>query len=152
MEIETELFKIYADPQSREKPALLARRGGANYSLAALRLIEAIHGDRGETQILNVLNQGTIPVLPPSAAIEVPCRVDRNGARPLPLSPPPPSIMGLIQAVKAYETLVIEAAAEQSYGKALLALTAHPLGPEVDQAEKVLDDIIATHEIKYLAR
>ena len=147
-EIETELMKIYADPSACEKPDLLSRRGGAHYSLAALELIEAIHFNRGERQVLNVKNQGVLPALAEAAVIEVPCRVTKDGAKPLPLLPPEPIILGLIQTVKAYEELTIQAAVEKNYDQALLALVAHPLGPEVDQAETVLDDIITTHGIK----
>ncbi|MFO8058567.1 MAG: 6-phospho-beta-glucosidase [bacterium] len=145
MEIESELMDIYRDPESREKPEMLSRRGGAHYSLAALELIESICFDRGDVQVLDVKNHGAIPGLSPDAAIEVPCRVDSSGAVPLALAPPEPAIKGLMEAVKSYEELTVEAAVERDYDKALLALAVHPLGPDADHAEEVLGDIIKTH-------
>lgn len=148
MEIEKELFKIYADPAGHQKPDLLSRRGGAHYSQAALELMEAIVFNRGDRLILNVQNQGTIPELGREAVIECWCRVDQAGGRPLPVRRPEPAIRGLILAVKAYEELTIQAAVEKNYRAALLALVAHPLGPGAERAEKVLQDIMKTHHIK----
>ncbi len=145
MEIESELMNIYRDPASREKPKMLSRRGGAHYSLAALELIESVHFDRGDIQVLDVRNNGTVPGLSADAAIEVPCRVGASGAAPLTLAPPGPEIKGLMEAVKAYEELTVEAAAKHDYEKAYLALAVHPLGPDADKAEAVLSDIIETH-------
>ena len=145
MEIESELMKIYRDPESREKPEMLSRRGGAHYSLAALELMESVCFDGGDIRVLDVRNNGTIAGLSPDAAIEVPCRVGASGAVPLPLDPPGPEIKGLMEAVKAYEELTVEAAVKRDYGKALLALALHPLGPDADGAEAVLADIIETH-------
>ena len=148
MEIEAELMKIYADPASDRKPELLSRRGGANYSLAALTLIESIHFNRGDVQIVDAQNRGTIGFLPDAAVIEAPCRIDRDGASPLPARPLPPAIAGLVAAVKAYEDLTVQAAVEGSYDKALLALVTHPLGPDAGRARAVLDDILMTHNIQ----
>lgn len=148
MEIEAELFKIYADPNAKDKPELLSRRGGAHYSQAALELIEAMIFDTDERQALNARNGDTIPGLPADAVIEVWCRAGKDGARPLAVRPPEPMIMGLMRAVKSYEELAVEAAVQRDRGAALLALIAHPLGPDVDHAEEVLDDIMITHDLK----
>jgi 6-phospho-beta-glucosidase len=53
--------------------------------------------------------------------------------------------MGLIQQVKHYEHLTIEAAIEQSYQKALLALTIHPLVRDYSKAKSILDEYITQH-------
>jgi 6-phospho-beta-glucosidase len=148
MEIEDALMEIYRDPAANRKPEMLSKRGGAHYSLAALELIESIHFDRKDIQIIDVMNGGTIPGLPADAVIETSCEVGKNGGTPLPLREPEPEIMGLIRAVKAYEELTVEAAMKKDYEKALLALAAHPLGPDADSAKKVLDDIISTHGLE----
>jgi 6-phospho-beta-glucosidase len=145
MEIESELMDIYCDESADEKPEMLSRRGGAHYSLAALELIEGIHFDKGDVQVVDVMNNATIPGLPDDAVIETSCRIGREGGRPLPVREPEPVIMGLIRSVKAYEELTVQAAVEKSYEKALLALAVHPLGPDADHAKEVLEDIIATH-------
>jgi len=145
IEIEKDLFRIYRDPKADRKPELLSKRGGANYSLAALELIEATVNDSAAVQVLNVMNNGAIEGLPADSVVELKCRAGRGRAEPLSVGRVEPGIMGLIRAVKAYEELAIEAAVERSYDKTLLALVAHPLGPEADHAKAVLDDIMEAH-------
>ena len=54
----------------------------------------------------------------------------------------PPQIRGLIQAVKAYEELTIQAAISGDVNTARLALMAHPLVPSWDVACSLLDDLL----------
>lgn len=133
--IESELLKLYADPNLSSKPKLLERRGGAHYSTAAVALISAIHNDKGELHIVNTKNRGALPDLPPDCVAELPAVVDQDGVHPLPTAPMPPSIRGLVQAVKAYEELTVKAAAEGDARAALQALLAHPLVPSFSVAK-----------------
>ncbi len=134
-EIENELLKLYANPSLCTKPDLLAQRGGALYSTAAVGLISAIHHNKKEVHIVNVLNRGAIPDLPPESVVEVPAQIDREGAHPLPTGPLPLVIRGLVHAVKAYEQLAIQAAVEGDERAALQALVAHPLVPSFSVAQ-----------------
>lgn len=152
MEIERELLSHYADPAQDAPPPALARRGGAHYSTAALRLICAIHADRGERQVVNVASGGAVPGLEAASVAEVPCRVDGTGAHPLPLEPLPPEIRGLLQHVKAYEELTIEAAVRRSRRHAVLALAAHPLVADAALAVTLADEIAAEHSLDWLKR
>ncbi len=62
--MEKELLTLYADPALDEKPALLAKRGGAYYSEAAVDLAAALLRSAGpQHQVVNTLNNGTL--LPP---------------------------------------------------------------------------------------
>jgi 6-phospho-beta-glucosidase len=150
IDIEARLLELYRDPALAEKPALLADRGGAFYSEAAAQLIASLHDGRGDTQIVDVRNDGAIPDLPASAVVEVPARVDRDGAHPLPLAPLAADQRGLIQAVKAYEELAIQAATTGDRRTALLALGANPLvGAEV--APPLLGALLEANEV-YLPR
>ncbi|MFG2074064.1 family 4 glycosyl hydrolase [Nonomuraea maritima] len=72
--MEKQLLELYADPAVVTKPELLTRRGGAFYSEAAVALIASLLGDRGDTQVVNVRNDGTLPFLGEEAVIEVPAR------------------------------------------------------------------------------
>ena len=85
-------------------------RGGAFYSEAAAQLIASLHDGAGDIQVVDVRNDGALPDLPDSAVVEIPCRVDRDGAHPLPLAPLAPEMRGLVQAAKAYEELAVAAA------------------------------------------
>lgn len=58
-------------------------------------------------------------------------------------------VRGLLQVVKNYEQLTIEAAIKGDYDLALQALTVHPLVPSVAAVQAMLDDIIREN-IDYL--
>ena len=91
--------------------------------------------------MVDVRNDGAIPDLPASAVVEIPAVIDRDGAHPLPLAPLAPEQRALVQAVKAYEELTIEAARTGDREVALRALAANPLvGAEV--ASPLLDSIL----------
>jgi len=149
MGVEEELLKVYRDPSTNEKPEALAKRGGANYSRAAFELIRAIHLDLSEIHVVNVQNQGTVAGLPPECAVEVACRVDAQGAHPLPLDPPEPQIRGLMQHVKAYEELAVEAAVTRSRRTAVMALCAHPLVADAELSEILVKEIENDHGIRF---
>ena len=127
MEIERKLLEMYRDPELAEKPRLLDERGGAFYSEAAAQLIASLHSDTGDVQVVNVRNGGALPDLPAGAVVEIPARIDRTGAHPLPLAPLQPELRGLVQAVKAYEDLAVAAAIHGDRAAAEKALLAHPL-------------------------
>jgi len=123
----------------RTKPKLLERRGGAYYSTLAVAIIAAIVNDKRELFIVNTRNRGAIPNMPDDVVVEVPCIIGANGASPLPTSPLPPEIGGLVQAVKAYELLAVEAGRQGSRRAATLAMLAHPLVPDYEAAAELLD-------------
>jgi 6-phospho-beta-glucosidase len=133
-EIERQLMELYQDPDLKEKPKLLEKRGGAYYSKAAVSLISALANDKQEIHIVNTRNQGAIPDLPDEVVVEVAARVGASGAQPIAVEPMPAEIRGLVQAVKAYEELAAIAGAEGDHRKAFLALAAHPLTPSIDAA------------------
>ncbi|WP_329079389.1 MULTISPECIES: 6-phospho-beta-glucosidase [unclassified Streptosporangium] len=125
--MEKTLLELYADPAVDTKPELLGRRGGAFYSEAAVALIASLAGDRGDTQVVNLRNDGTLPFLPDEAVIEVPATITSAGATALPVDPVEPLFAGLIAHVTAYETLALEAALHGGEDRVADALLAHPL-------------------------
>lgn len=151
MEIESELLAWYADPERDTKPPALSKRGGALYSRAAVHLIRALHLNTGERQVVDTRNAGAIGCLPEEVVVEVPCRVDTQGARPLAQPPPPPEIRGLLQHVKAYEELAVEACVRRSRRYALLALVTHPLVADSELAVRLLDELAANYGIDFSA-
>ncbi len=140
--LEDELFDIYQNPELSEKPKQLEQRGGAYYSEAAVRLMNSLHNDTRDIQTLNVSNRGILDFLSDDACIEVNCIVTKQGPIPQPVSEVPAAFKGLIQAVKTYEQLTIEAAVTGSRDTALLALAHHPLVPSVNDAEKMLEEML----------
>ncbi|HEU4920010.1 MAG TPA: 6-phospho-beta-glucosidase [Candidatus Limnocylindrales bacterium] len=142
MDIERRLLDMYRDVSLAEKPALLADRGGAYYSEAAAQLIASLHDGRGDIQVIDVRNDGALPDLPDDAIVEIPARIDRDGAHPLALAPLEPDMRGLVQAVKAYEELAIRAARTGDRTIALRALMANPLVARTSIAQPLLEALL----------
>ncbi|MET3983843.1 6-phospho-beta-glucosidase [Streptomyces sp. PvR034] len=149
--MERELLAMYGDPALDEKPALLAKRGGAFYSEAAVDLAAALLGDGGSpVQVVNTLNNGTLPFLADDAVIEVQARVDRSGPVPLAVPRLDPLYAGLIAHVTAYEDLALDAAVRGGRERVAKALLAHPLVGQFDLAEQLTDRLLA-HNKEHLA-
>ncbi|MFF9123242.1 6-phospho-beta-glucosidase [Streptomyces sp. NPDC014889] len=149
--MERELLTMYGDPALVEKPALLARRGGAFYSEAAVDLAAALLGGGGNPyQVVNTYNKGTLPFLPDDAVIEVQAAVGSKGAVPLPVSGVDPLYAGLMADVTAYEDLALDAALRGGRDRVFRALLAHPLVGQYAYAETLTDQLVA-HNREYLA-
>lgn len=142
MEVEAELLRQYANPSLTEPPPDLTKRGGAYYSTVATQLINAHYNDLGEIHIVNVPNQGAVAEWSADWVLEMPVRVNRRGFHPLPSEPLPPVCFGLLAQVKVFELLTIEAAIHGDRKSAYQALLAHPLGPQADRIQAVLDDLL----------
>ncbi|MGW0915859.1 6-phospho-beta-glucosidase [Streptomyces sp. NPDC002784] len=150
-EMERQLLKLYADPALDEKPELLARRGGAYYSEAAVDLAAALLGGTGSPyQVVNTYNHGTLPFLPDDAVVEVQAAVGPQGAAPLPVADVDPLYAGLMANVTAYEDLALEAALRGGRERVFRALLAHPLIGQFAYAEALTDRLIA-HNREHLA-
>ena len=91
---EKELLDMYADPALNHKPELLAKRGGAFYSEAAVALLASLVADTGDTQVVNLRNNGSLPFLADDAVIEVPARITAEGPVAEPISPVDPLYAG----------------------------------------------------------
>ncbi|MGW6055702.1 6-phospho-beta-glucosidase [Streptomyces sp. NPDC055189] len=150
-EMERELLKMYGDPTLDEKPALLGKRGGAFYSEAAVDLAASLLGNGGSPfQVVNTVNNGTLPFLPDDAVIEVQASVDGSGATPLAVPKLDPLYAGLISNVTAYEDLALQAAVHGGRERVFKALLAHPLIGQYTYAEQLTDSLIA-HNREHLA-
>ncbi|HEY6279457.1 MAG TPA: 6-phospho-beta-glucosidase [Streptosporangiaceae bacterium] len=141
--LERELLAMYADPALDRKPALLGERGGAYYSEAAVALLASLVTGRGEDQVVNVRNAGTLSFLPGDAVIEVPCRIGTDGPRPRRVRPLAAPLRGLVGHVSAYEELAVDAAVRGGRERVVAALLAHPLVGQFDLAGRLADLLIA---------
>ncbi|MDX3754435.1 6-phospho-beta-glucosidase [Streptomyces mirabilis] len=149
--MERELLTMYGDPALDEKPELLAKRGGAYYSEAAVDLAAALLGGSGSPyQVVNTYNKGTLPFLPDDAVIEVQAAVGPHGPTPLPVLPVDPLYAGLMAAVTSYEDLALEAALRGGRDRVFRTLLAHPLIGQYEYADALTDQLIA-HNREHLA-
>jgi 6-phospho-beta-glucosidase len=150
-EMERQLLALYADPALDEKPELLARRGGAYYSEAAVDLAAGLLGGGGSPyQVVNTYNRGTLPFLPDDAVVEVQAAVGGKGPMPLPVATVDPLYAGLMAQVTAYEELALEAALGGGRERVFRALLSHPLIGQYEYADALTDRLIA-HNREHLA-
>lgn len=146
-DIEKALFELYKDEALKHKPRELEKRGGAYYSDAACNLISSIYNDKGDLQVVNTLNGDTIKDLDENNAIEITCKITKDG--PIPhkfIDRFPIPIRGLIHQIKAFEILGAEAAVEGNYDKALLAMITNPLVANDKGGRKMLDELLQAHK------
>jgi 6-phospho-beta-glucosidase len=142
VEIEQKLFDKYRDPELNEKPEELSKRGGAHYSTAAFHLIDAIENNRQSRQIVCCRNNGAIPAFDDDVSVEISAMVGKDGAKAIPQSAPAPIIRGLMQLVKAYESLTVEAAVSGDREKAFQAMLLHPLMPDATGCRTLLNEVL----------
>ncbi len=141
MTIERDLLELYRDPTLDTKPELLEHRGGAFYSEAAAQLIASLSDGRGDIQVVDVRNDGTLPGLADADVVEVPARIDRDGAHPIPQAPLTPAQFELVSRIKAYERLTVRAAQSGDRAIARAAIAANPLAGDPDRADEILDAV-----------
>ncbi|HYZ54516.1 MAG TPA: 6-phospho-beta-glucosidase [Streptosporangiaceae bacterium] len=109
-----------------ERDAADVAAGG--YESVAVGLAAALTGAAPRARlILNVLNDGTVPALPPDAVIETVCQVGESGAVPVTVRPPSAHELGLMCMVKSCERDIITASIDGSSAAALRAFALHPL-------------------------
>lgn len=126
-------------------PAIAAAFEGEGYAGIALDVIEGLSGRGARHMVVNVPNAGAIPQMQADAVVEIPAYISKDLVRPLAVAPVPPEQLALMQSVKAYERLTIEAVAEHSRAAAVHALAVHPLVRDAGLAELILDGFVAGH-------
>ncbi|WP_026566837.1 6-phospho-beta-glucosidase [Bacillus sp. UNC41MFS5] len=144
--LEEELFELYRDTQLAIKPPQLEKRGGAYYSDAAVRLIHSMYTDKRDIQAVNTVNKGAISSLPFDSAVELSCIITKDGPKPIAVGDLPIQVRGLVQQVKSFERVAIEAAISGDYGTTLLAMTINPFVPSDRVAKVILDEMLEAHK------
>jgi len=112
------------------------------YHRIALDVMTGLVSPTAREVVLNVPNQGAIEGLESADVVEVPCDVDRHGARPRSVGALPDGVRGLVQSVKEYERSLIRASRSGSARLARLALLEYPIVGQWDIACRVLDALI----------
>lgn len=143
--LEAELFELYKDVDLDIKPPQLEERGGAYYSDAAVRLIHSMYTDKRDIQAVNTMNYGAIEGIPYDSAVEVSCVITKDGPKPITVGELPVAVRGLVQQIKSFERVAIEAAVTGNYDTALLAMTINPLVPSDRVAKVILDEMLSAH-------
>lgn len=99
-----------------------------------------------ERFLLIVENNGAIPNFDPTAMVEIPCLVGKNGIEKINQGPIPQFQKGLMEQQVSVEKLVVEAWIEGSYLKMWQALTLSQTVPSAKVARELLDDLIEANK------
>ena len=109
-------------------------------------LAVALKNDTKARFLVITENKGCIPNLPTDAMVEVPAYIGKNGPEVLTQDPVPLFQQGLIMQQLNSEKLLVQAAIEGSYQKALEAFTLNKTIPSMNVAKAVLDDLIEANK------
>jgi 6-phospho-beta-glucosidase len=109
------------------------------YEGMATSVMSAVATGASTTLILDVPNRGAIAELADDDVVEIPCRLEAGEVHPLPQDRLPEPARALIEPVKAYERLALEAGVTRSRSTALRALLCHPLVGSFETASRLVD-------------
>ena len=109
-------------------------------------LAVALKNDTKARFLVITENKGCIPNLPYDAMVEVPAYIGKNGPEVLTQDPIPLFQQGLIMQQLNSEKLIVQAAIENNYQKALEAFTLNKTIPSMNVAKAVLDDLIEANK------
>ncbi len=147
MEIEEQLLEMYSDESLTVKPALLDKRGGHKYSLAAVSLIDAIANDKKTINVVNIKNGNTLPFMNKDDVVEIAAVVGKDGAAAVEVeSIDNRHIIGLMRVVKEYEKYAVKAGMTGLDEDAMNALLIHPLVGDWDKASKCFEEMKQAHK------
>lgn len=111
------------------------------YANVAFRVIEGLTNGKVDA-IVNVQNHGAIQHFDDDVVVEIPVDIENGNIKRREVSSIPNHCLNLMAQVKSYELKTIQAIQEQSYNRALEALSFHPLVMDVSIARKILDEYI----------
>lgn len=103
---------------------------------------------KGETRFyegVDVPNEGLVDGLPREAIVEGPGVAGPMDVRGVPVGSLPKAITAMLKARVEQQELTVEAALSGDRDLTLQALSLDPLTPNIDVAEKILDDILTLH-------
>ncbi|MGF3114428.1 6-phospho-alpha-glucosidase [Facklamia sp. P12937] len=99
-----------------------------------------------KTFVVIVRNEGIVANLPNDCMIEVAASLGVNGPRPYAVGKVGTFYKGMIEGQHAFEQLTVEAYLEESYDKALQALTLNRTVVDAKKARQVLDALIEANK------
>ena len=146
MDIEEQLLEIYSNSELHTKPELLSKRGGARYSEVAINLVNSIYNDTNDVQVVNCLNNGAIPFMADTDAVEVCARIGKDGAKVIKTNCQNEHIKEYMLMMKAYEKHAVKAALTGDEDEAMRALLINPLIGDYKKAKPCFDEMKEAHK------
>ena len=116
----------------------------SGYERIATLVLQALNSQSSTSIPLTVRNEGALRDLENDDAVELPCSVSSVGVTPRQVGRAPRAVADLLQQVKSYERMTVQAAVNHSPAAALSALVGNPLVACEKTATEVLSDYVQT--------
>ena len=135
MDLQRTVLRSYRAGDAAGGDAALAERNPHWYAEVVAPVIAALLG-RGDSRtfVVQVPNNGLVPFLRPSAAVEVTAEVGRDGVRPLPVPDIPAELKVLTVQLTEADELIRRASLSEDAELAVRALALNPLVPDAQAA------------------
>ena len=145
MEIESKTEKLHKkEPETLEE--YLAKPDSGGYAGVALDIIQGFREGKRKEMVVSVPNKGAVDFLEDDDVVEITCIFEDNQINPIKVPGIGKMQRNLIQSIKLYERLTVEAVFEKSREKAIKALTVHPLVNSYSLAKKLADEYLEAHK------
>ena len=138
-------FEAMAEGKARVQMDVNKHHTDVTHGDLAVQIMLSIAGNETKEFHVNVPNEGAVTNLPEGAIVEVPALVDAGGARPLCMGELPKAVLGLTQALIAWQELSVDAALTGDRNTVVQALVAHPWMRSTAIAQKLCDEMLAAH-------
>lgn len=145
MSIESQQEK-YAKWENFTLEEYIKKEDTGGYAGVALNIIEALQNGKQSEMVISVPNKGAIDFLDYNDVVEVTCELDKDGVKPKNIENIPIMQRNLINQIKEYERLTVEAVFEKDKEKAIKALTTHPLISSYSLAKKLVKEYLEAHK------
>jgi alpha-galactosidase len=119
--------------------------GDEDWGIEVIDLIDALQSNGAITRVVNAPNQAAIPSLPPEAIVEVNCRVDAYGIRPIETGPLNEQLAAHLRRYYDFQRQVVRAALSGDREEALHAFVLDPNTAsklDLEQTEAMMDEML----------
>jgi alpha-galactosidase len=119
--------------------------GDEDWGIEVIDLIDALEGNGALTRVVNAPNEAAIPNLPPEAIVEVNCRVDAYGIRPIETGPLTEPLAAHLRRYYDFQRQVVRAALSGDREEALHAFVLDPNTAsklDLDQTKALMDEML----------
>ena len=135
-------YQHFQEQIEAEIPRLTEGRGGSIFGDMAVEVMRGLVTQDASIHTLNIPNRTAIPNFADDRVVEVPARLEQNGATPLVQNALPSDVVGLLHMLAEYQWLAADAIWNGDRTALKRALASNPLVLSLSLAEKLLDEII----------
>ena len=105
-----------------------------------VKLLKSLILDQRDYQIINTINNGKVEDFEDGCAIEVSARMTKDGPIPIRVSRLPLEIKGVLQHLKSFEQLFVDAIYLKDLNKMSLAMKMHPMGMNIRTIDHIFNE------------